>query len=83
MSFTSEANQIFNRAIKDYHLTDDVNTPMKNPYTKDSIQRTEKTHPGIVTDFAQMFAIHDILWYDTNCTFSITEKGLFIGRQTR
>ena len=38
MSFTSEANQIFNRAIKDYHLTDDVNTPMKNPYTKDSIQ---------------------------------------------
>ena len=38
MSFTSEANQIFNRAINDYHLTDDVNTPMKNPYTKDSIQ---------------------------------------------
>ena len=38
MSFTSEANLIFNRAIKDYHLTDDVNTPLKNPYQKDSIQ---------------------------------------------
>ena len=38
MSFTSEANSIFNRAINDYHLTDDVNTPLKNPYQKDSIQ---------------------------------------------
>ena len=38
MSFTSEANKIFNRAINDYHLTDDVNTPLKNPYQKDSIQ---------------------------------------------
>ena len=38
MSFTSEANSIFNRAINDYHLTDDVNTPLRNPYQKDSIQ---------------------------------------------
>ena len=38
MSFTEKANQIFNRAINDYHLTDDVNTPIQNPYKKDSIE---------------------------------------------
>ena len=38
MSFTEKANQIFNRAISDYHLTDDVNTPIQNPYKKDSIE---------------------------------------------
>ena len=38
MSFTENANQIFNRAINDYHLTDDVNTPIHNPYVKDSIE---------------------------------------------
>jgi hypothetical protein len=38
MSFTEQANQIFKRAINDYHLTDDVNTPIKNPYAKNSIE---------------------------------------------
>ena len=38
MSFTENANQIFNRAINDYHLTDDVNTPIHNPSLKDSIE---------------------------------------------
>ena len=38
MSFTEQANQIFNRVIADYHLTDDVNTPIKNPYQKDTIE---------------------------------------------
>ena len=38
MSFTEKANQIFNRAISDYHLKDDVNTPIQNPYKKDSIE---------------------------------------------
>ena len=40
MSFTEQANPIFNRAIIDYHLTDDVNTPIKNPYQKDSIEHS-------------------------------------------
>ena len=40
MSFTKQANQIFNRAINDYHLTDDVNTPIRNPYQKDSIEHS-------------------------------------------
>lgn len=40
MSFTEQANQIFKRAIDDYHLTDDVNTPIKNPYAKNSIEHS-------------------------------------------
>ena len=40
MSFTKEANQIFNRAISDYHLTDDVNTPIHNPYAKNTIEHS-------------------------------------------
>ncbi len=38
MSFTEQANAIFNRAIEDYHLTNDVNTSIKNPYQKDTIE---------------------------------------------
>ncbi len=38
MSFTEKANQIFNRVIEDYHLTDSVDASIKNPYQKDSIE---------------------------------------------
>ena len=38
MSFTEQANQIFNRVIADYHITDDADTPIRNPYPKDSIE---------------------------------------------
>ena len=37
-SFTETANQIFNQAIKDYHLKDHVDTPVNNPYHRDTIQ---------------------------------------------
>lgn len=37
MSFTEHANHIFDQAIRDYHLIDDVDTPIKNPYERDSI----------------------------------------------
>ena len=37
MSFTEHANEIFNQVIKDYHLTDNVDTPINNPYDRDSI----------------------------------------------
>jgi hypothetical protein len=37
MSFTEHANQIFNQVIKDYHLTDNVDTPINNPYDRDGI----------------------------------------------
>ena len=37
MSFTERANIIFNQVIKDYHLTDNVDTPIQNPYEKESI----------------------------------------------
>ena len=38
MSFTEHANQIFVQVIKDYHLTDEVDTPIHNPYGRDSIE---------------------------------------------
>lgn len=38
MSFTEQANRIFVQAIRDYHLKDDVNTPINNPYERDSIE---------------------------------------------
>ena len=38
MSFTEQANKIFVQAINDYHLTDNVDTPIKNPYLRDSIE---------------------------------------------
>ena len=37
MSFTEHANQIFNQVIKDYHLTDNVDTPIHNPYERECI----------------------------------------------
>ena len=40
MSFTEKANPIFNRAIADYHLTDNVDTPIRNPYQKDTIEHS-------------------------------------------
>lgn len=38
MSFTEKANQVFSQAIRDYHLKDHIDTPIKNPYERDSIE---------------------------------------------
>jgi len=38
MSFTEQANNIFRQAIRDYHLKDQVDTPINNPYDRDSIE---------------------------------------------
>lgn len=38
MTFTQQANHIFGQAIRDYHLTDDVDTLIRNPYDRDSIE---------------------------------------------
>ena len=38
MSFTQNCNKIFNQAINDYHVYDDVNTPIKNPYEEGTIE---------------------------------------------
>lgn len=38
MSFTELCNKIFNKAIEDYHLKDNVDNPISNPYEKDSIE---------------------------------------------
>ena len=38
MAFTEQANKIFLQAIRDYHLTDDVDTVIQNPYARESIE---------------------------------------------
>ena len=38
MSFTTQCTQIFNQAIRDYHLKNDVDTPINNPYDRESIE---------------------------------------------
>lgn len=40
MSFTEFCNQIFNRAIGDYHLTDNVDTPIDNPFDGGTIENS-------------------------------------------
>ncbi len=38
MTFTEQANKIFVQAINDYHLTDNVDTPIRNPYERGTIE---------------------------------------------
>ena len=40
MTFTEQANQIFLQAIRDYHLTDNIDTTIKNPYGTGSIEHS-------------------------------------------
>ncbi len=37
-TFTQLSNEIFSHAIRDYHVKDNVDTPISNPYAKDSIE---------------------------------------------
>lgn len=37
MSFSKHCNEIFNQAISDYHITDNVDTQISNPYNRDTI----------------------------------------------
>ncbi|KMQ68074.1 hypothetical protein ACM39_09445 [Chryseobacterium sp. FH2] len=39
MNFTETAWKVFNQSIEDYHLSDDVNTLINNPFEKDSLER--------------------------------------------
>lgn len=36
--FTENANEIFDRAIADYHRYDDVDRPIANPYAEGSVE---------------------------------------------
>ncbi len=40
MTFSEQANNIFDEAIRLYHLHDDVDTPIENPYAKESIEHS-------------------------------------------
>lgn len=38
MSFTQNANLIFSQVIRDYHVTDNIDTAIQNPYDEDTIE---------------------------------------------
>ena len=38
MTFTERSNEIFNRAILDYHVVDNIDTPIQNPYEEGTIE---------------------------------------------
>ncbi|MBQ8452253.1 MAG: DUF4254 domain-containing protein [Prevotella sp.] len=38
MTFTQIANRVFNQAIDDYHVKDSIDTPINNPYDRESIE---------------------------------------------
>lgn len=38
MSFSEHCNEIFNQSISDYHLTDNVDTMINNPYSRETIE---------------------------------------------
>lgn len=38
MSFSKHCNVIFFQAIKDYHINDNVDTPINNPYNRDTVE---------------------------------------------
>ncbi|WP_304152323.1 DUF4254 domain-containing protein [Hoylesella buccalis] len=38
MSFSEQCNKIFQRAIDDYHVHDDIDTPINNPYDNGTIE---------------------------------------------
>ena len=38
MTFTQKANEIFNQAINDYHVTDNIDTPINNPFDEGTIE---------------------------------------------
>lgn len=38
MSFTEQCNEVFNKAIEDYHIKNDIDTPINNPYSHDTIE---------------------------------------------
>lgn len=37
MTFSEKANQIFDRAVRDYHVTDSIDAPYSNPYPAESL----------------------------------------------
>ena len=38
MNIVETSNKIFNQAVHDYHLTDNVDAPIKNPYSEGTIE---------------------------------------------
>lgn len=49
MNFTETAWKVFNQSIEDYHVSDDVNTLINNPFEKDTLERILYTKNWIDT----------------------------------
>ena len=45
MSFTKLCNDIFNQAIRDYHVTDNIDTPICNPFDEGTIENGNDREP--------------------------------------
>ena len=48
MSFTQKCNEIFNKAIEDYHVKNDIDTPISNPYGHDTIENITRDRKSVV-----------------------------------
>ena len=40
MTFSQQCNDIFDRCVKAYHISDDIDAPVENPYAADTIEHT-------------------------------------------
>lgn len=40
MTFSSKCNEIFDRCVIDYHVSDDIDAPVANPWTEGSVEHT-------------------------------------------
>lgn len=40
MTFAQQSNEIFDRCVEAYHITDDIDAPAANPYAADTVEHT-------------------------------------------
>lgn len=40
MTFAQQSNEIFDRCVEAYHITDDIDAPVANPYAADTVEHT-------------------------------------------
>ncbi len=52
MTFTEKANKIFNQAIADYHIKDNIDTPINNPFEEGSYREPSLSRSAGLTPFS-------------------------------
>ena len=48
MTFTENANRIFNQAIADYHIKDNIDTPINNPFAEVPSRTVSTSSAGLI-----------------------------------